>query len=264
MRAPPSRHGVQRRSLLWAAGRGAAWMAAGTAAGMAAGCGTTPPTRFYELRLEPPEAAGTARSAPQAVPDAAVWEVSPTVALPSALDRDVLVVATGSAGLEPLAGHRWAAPLRDSVPRVLLHDLQVLRGPGRVWAAPVPAGVQPTQRLRVELLALQGTADRRLLRLQAQWWWQALNAVNTANTVNAVSAANTANTVNAVNAVSAANAAKAEQRGGVAVSPPAAAPRTASMLLELPLADASVDTLAAAHRLALWRLAQEIARSAGA
>ena len=249
MRAPPSRHGVQRRSLLWAAGRGAAWMAAGTAAGMAAGCGTTPPTRFYELRLEPPEAAGTARSAPQAVPDAAVWEVSPTVALPSALDRDVLVVATGSAGLEPLAGHRWAAPLRDSVPRVLLHDLQVLRGPGRVWAAPVPAGVQPTQRLRVELLALQGTADRRLLRLQAQWWWQALNAVNTAN---------------AVNAVSVANAAKAEQRGGVAVSPPAAAPRTASMLLELPLANASVDTLAAAHRLALWRLAQEIARSAGA
>jgi hypothetical protein len=148
-----------------------------------------------------------------------IWEISPRVPLPGALERDTLVRASGAAGLELLTGHRWAEPLRDAVPRLLLHDLAQLRGGARVWAAPAPPGVAVARRLRVELLALQAAADGRSLNLQAQWWLQETGT-------------------------------------------PASPPRKGQLTLQLPLADAGVDTLAAAHRLALWRLAVQIARTA--
>jgi uncharacterized lipoprotein YmbA len=209
---------MQRRRFVLAAACGAASVA---------GCASSPATRWYELRLDAPDSDGTPPAALAPAPgDMAVWELSPAVGLPAALDRDTLMLASGSAALEPLTGHRWAAPLRESVPRVLLHDLQRLRGAGRVWLAPVPAGVAPTQRLRVELLALQASADRRSLRLQAQWWWQDLAAASATS-------------------------------GGT--SPP----RVNSAALDVAVADGSVDAIAAAHRVALWRLAQRIAQAPG-
>jgi uncharacterized lipoprotein YmbA len=192
-----------------------------------AGCGTSPPTHFYALRLDvPQDADGSADATPGGTGQlqGETWEVSPSVALPPGLDRDTLMVAAGAAGLEPLAGHRWAAPLRETVPRLLLLDLQRLRGPGRVWAAPAPAGVQPARRLRMELLQFQAGPDRSRLTLQAQWAWQAPDAATQAT---------------------------------------ASAPRMVEATLDLRLADASVDTLAAGHRLLLWRLAQRVVATAG-
>ena len=150
---------MNRRALFVTMGVGPALMAMGCA-GTAA-----PPTQWYELRAEPPE--------PRPVPkpgDGAVWEVSGQVRLPGALDRDTLVVSTGAASLVPLAGHRWAEPLRDSIPRLLVADLAVLRGEGLVWRAPAPAGVAVARRLRVEIVALMADEARRALRLQARWW----------------------------------------------------------------------------------------------
>jgi uncharacterized lipoprotein YmbA len=221
-----------RRHCLVAGG----WALAAGSAGALAACGTSPPTRLYELRLEPQQGAEQPQ-APGNTLAGGVWELSPRVALPAALDRDTLQVASGAAGLQPLEGHRWAAPLRDAVPRLLLHDLQRLRGPGRVWQAPVPAGVQPTQRLRVELLQLLASADRRTLQLQAQWWWQAL----------------------------ADRALPPAPLPGASAPPPAllpAAPRAVHATLQLALADTSVDTLAAGHRQLLWQLAQRVVASA--
>jgi uncharacterized protein len=134
------------------------------------GCSTTEPTRWYELRGDLPTQAGSQiKSATRS--DGPVWVVSPRVALPGALDRDTLQVAAGSAVLLPLTGHRWAEPLRDSVPRVLLQDLQTLRGAQNMWAAPVPAGVVAAAELRPELLTLHADVDRRVMRLVARWWW---------------------------------------------------------------------------------------------
>lgn len=184
-----------------------------------AGCATrTEPVRWYELRTEPP-----VPTPPRAADRGEVWEVSRRVRLPGALDRDTLQRASGRASLEALTGHRWAAPLRDSVPRLLLHDLRLLRGPGRVWSAPAPPGVAVQRRLQVEVLTLQAAAGKQALRLQASWWLHATTS-------------------------------------GADASPPL--PRHID--LDVPLADASVDALAAAHRLALWRLAERIAGNAGA
>jgi hypothetical protein len=126
-------------------------------------------------------------------------------------------VPRGQAGLQALDGHRWAEPLRDAVPRLLRQDLAALLGEARVWTAPLPAGVAPTRQLRVELLALQATADRGAVSLQARW-------------------------------------SLADPAG-------AAPPWVEAAQFEVPSAGPEPDALVAAHRLALWRLAERIAAS---
>ena len=132
-----------------------------------AGCGTAaPPPRLYRLAVNAP---GGAASAP-AASTPQTWELAAEVSLPEYLDRETLVVAAGDTRLQALAGHRWAEPLRDSVPRLLRHDLALLRGADRIWAAPAPPGVAIDRVLRLELLALHADALRRELSLQARWW----------------------------------------------------------------------------------------------
>lgn len=97
-------------------------------------------------------------------------EVSGLVRLPGSLDRDVLMVSSGASSLLPLPGHRWAEPLRESVPRRLVADLALLRGEGLVWRAPAPSGANVTRQLRVEIDSLMADSGRRTLRLQARWW----------------------------------------------------------------------------------------------
>lgn len=97
-----------------------------------------------------------------------VWQLMAPVLLPGHLDRDALLVPSGSAGLQPLGGARWAEPLRDAVPRLLRADLSRALG-NPLWSAPLPPGVKPTRQLRVEFLALDVTPDARGVSLQARW-----------------------------------------------------------------------------------------------
>ncbi len=126
-------------------------------------CGTPPPPpQLYQLRSAPPMAVQAQATAPTVQ---LLWPV----AVPELLERDAIVVAQGQAGVQALSGHRWAEPLRDAVPRLLRQDLTLLLGDGRVWVAPLPAGVVVQRQLRVEVLALQADASRSNLQLQARW-----------------------------------------------------------------------------------------------
>ncbi|HEX5684909.1 MAG TPA: PqiC family protein [Ideonella sp.] len=143
------------------------WLSIVVAVGLAACAGSpSPPLRYYQLRLEPPagEAGATRASAPQ--PD--VWQLV-SVRLPDYLDRDALWLAVGANALQPMDGHRWAEPLRATVPRVLAHDLGVLRGADRVWSGSVPAGVAVARQIRVEVLEFGPAPDGRAVRLRARW-----------------------------------------------------------------------------------------------
>jgi uncharacterized protein len=138
-------------------------LTATTAAWLTACAGSSPPPQLYQLRAAAPV------SAAPAVASTGMWQLVLPVRLPEYLDRDALLVPQGQAGLQALAGHRWAEPLRDSVPRLLRQDLATLLGESRVWSAPVPAGVAVTRQLRVEILALEATAERNAVMLQARW-----------------------------------------------------------------------------------------------
>jgi len=91
------------------------------------------------------------------------------VQLAGHLDRDAWVVVRGPGTLQASPQGRWAEPLRDSIPRVLRHDLEHLLGGGRVWNAPLPAGASSTQRLRVDILAFEFDPATQTLHLHARW-----------------------------------------------------------------------------------------------
>lgn len=191
------------------------WAGLAAAAVLAAACGTpAPPSRLFQLRTEAPAAAAVAApAAPQPV-----WELASEVRLPAYLDRETLVVLGGSSQLELLDGQRWAEPLRDALPRLLRHDLALLRGASSVWLAPAPPGVVVQRRLRVEVLSLQASRARAAVVLQARWWFTG-------------------------------------DRDSTAQ------PQALTAELQVPVAGIDDgDEIAAAHRTALWQLAERIAR----
>ena len=192
-----------------------------------AGCGTAlPPPQLYQLRAAPPLGLATppTPATPTLPAGAADARAVPTlqlllpVALPELLDRDAIVLPQGQAGVQALSGHRWAEPLRDAVPRLLRQDLAALLGNGKVWVAPLPAGVVVQRLLRVDVLALQADSTRSSVQLQARWTLS---------------------------------------------DPTGRAPVHIRLeTLTVPVVGADIDALVAAHRLVLWRLAEQLAQGA--
>jgi uncharacterized protein len=176
---------------------------------LAAGCASNvAPPRLYQLRSAPPATA-------QPVPTGELVQLLLPVPLPELLEREVLLVPQGESGVQALAGHRWAEPLRDAVPRLLRQDLTAWLAPAVVWAAPVPPGVVVTRQLRVELLQLLANADRSAVVLQARW------------------------------TLSDPDGRRPAQLQSTQFSVPSGGP--------------DADALVAAHRLALWQLAGQVA-----
>lgn len=136
-------------------------------------CGSSPPVRLHRLPLQADSVSATP-PAPAPAQDAERWELVRDVALPEYLQRELMLVDIGDGRLQALQHDRWAEPLQDAVPRVLLHELSLLRGADRVWAAPAPAGTPVQQRLRVQILALDAQAAQARLVLQARCTWLAL------------------------------------------------------------------------------------------
>jgi uncharacterized protein len=196
-----------RRALLAAAAAGVPLL------GLAA-CGTTPPLRWHRLPLV---AAGAAPADGATASER--WEVVRDLALPEYLQRETMWFDAGGGRLQALAQDRWAEPLQDALPRLLLHDLATLRGSDRVWAAPAPLDVKAQQRLRVQIVALDAQPERARLVLQARCTWQALQPL---------------------------------QSGG-------GASRVHDHRLQEPLADRSAASLVQAHRAAMLALARQIA-----
>jgi uncharacterized protein len=176
--------------------------------------------QLYQLRAEAP--VPTASTNITNITNTAIWQLASPVRVPDYLDRDAILVPQGQAGLQALPGQRWAEPLRESVPRLLRADLGQLLGDNKVWTSPLPPGLVVNKLLRVELLALEANAARNAVVLRARW---SITAVF--------------------------SNADAATRADV--------PQVQTATLTVPSASSDVDSLVAAHRLALWRLAERIA-----
>ncbi len=184
------------------------------------GCaGSSAPVQLYQLRAEAPVAAPA--TGVNTIASKTVWQLALPVKVPDYLDRDAVLVPQGQAGLQALAGQRWAEPLRDSVPRILRADLGALLGEAQVWTAPLPPKLSVNKLLRVEVLALEANAQRNAVVLRARWSITPTDASQTNE-----------------------------------------APLVQTATISVPSATSDVDALVAAHRLALWRLAERIAGAA--
>jgi uncharacterized protein len=160
------------------------------------GCASSSaPVQLYQLRAEAP-----APAASTSMSNIAIWQLASPVRVPDYLDRDAFLVPQGQAGLQALAGQRWAEPLRESVPRLLRADLGQLLGDNKVWTSPLPPGLVVNKLLRAR--------------------WSISNADGATHADN---------------------------------------PQVQTTTLTVPSSSSDVDALVAAHRLALWRLAERIA-----
>ena len=129
------------------------------------GCfSNTPPTQFY--LLPSPTGVDTAPPASAVQRDLTIG-VGP-VTVPPYLDRLQIVTRTSRAKLVLADFDHWAAPLQDTITRVLAEDLSLLIPTDRVVLYPWPRTIDPNYQVTVEVLQFdRGTGSQVVLA--ARW-----------------------------------------------------------------------------------------------
>lgn len=112
-------------------------------------CASSPPTRFYTLSDTPGEAAA---------PAGASQVLITVVSIPGEIDRPELVRRVGPNQLSVAELDRWAAPLDDTIRRVLVDDI----------ARRVPGAVSPPRLVAVDVREFYGDASCNVT-LRAVW-----------------------------------------------------------------------------------------------
>lgn len=123
-----------------------------------AGCGTTVPPRYYTLAAVPPVAAAPAAAVPVRI-------VVGPVNLPDYLDRRPIVTRDSAYAVHLATNDYWAAPLQDTVPRILVADLSARLPADRVESFPELAS---DYRIAVDIDRFDTDADG-LATLTARW-----------------------------------------------------------------------------------------------
>jgi uncharacterized lipoprotein YmbA len=124
-----------------------------------AGCSRSPRVTFYTLNV-----AATPEAAAPALDSAAIGPVT----IPAMLDQPLLVVRTAANQVDILEIHRWAAPLKSEIPRIIAEDLTILLKPTRVSTYPQNAGADATYRILIDIQRFEMTAGETVA-LDALW-----------------------------------------------------------------------------------------------
>jgi len=136
-----------------------------------AGCATPPPAPAL-LYLPGDAPVGAGRQAAATPADSAssegLWRLVTPIALPAALDREAVMVASAPGQWLPWQGLRWAEPLREAVQRVLVVDLAALRG-GTVWPGRLAPGMVAERELRIDIDEWEAALTPGEVRLRARW-----------------------------------------------------------------------------------------------
>jgi len=114
-----------------------------------AGCASSPPMHYYTLTE-------TSASARLSVPDNTVPIRIDRVTIPTELDRSQIVRRLDPTRLQIVEGDRWAAPLDETIRRVLSNDLAARLPPGAVANPNEPAIGEKRQSLAVDISEFYG------------------------------------------------------------------------------------------------------------
>jgi uncharacterized lipoprotein YmbA len=125
-----------------------------------AGCASTPPARHYTLSAEANDSHRLATSQRK------IEIVS--VRIPEVWDRPQIVVTKSSSEVSLNEYHRWAAPLRTEVPRVVTRNLARILDTQTVWLRRDFVGAQPDLRVQVSIEHIDAVPGEAL-QLQAAW-----------------------------------------------------------------------------------------------
>lgn len=125
------------------------------------GCSRSPRVTFYTLNpVGAPEAA-----LPAELIDSV--NIGPVV-LPELYDQPQLVVRLDANRVDILEVHRWAAPLKSEIPRIIAEDLARLLKPARVAAYPQNAALDAEYRIQIDIQRYEMTAGQGVA-LDALW-----------------------------------------------------------------------------------------------
>ncbi len=125
-------------------------------------CGTTPPSRLYTLGGETVASDRVATNAESR----RIELVS--VRIPESWERPQIVLTTSANEVGISEFHRWAAPLKTEVPRVVARDLRGLLGTSDIWLRDDFAGAKPDLRVQVTIERLEAVAGEGV-QLDAVW-----------------------------------------------------------------------------------------------
>jgi uncharacterized lipoprotein YmbA len=131
------------------------------AATLAAGCASTPPLHYYTLTEVP------ATTRLPAADDTVPVRLD-RVTIPTELDRSQLVRRIDATRLQIIDGDRWAAPLDDTIRRVLSGDLAARLPPNMVANPNEPSVGEKRQLLSVDIAEFYGDAACAV-SLRAAW-----------------------------------------------------------------------------------------------
>ncbi len=115
------------------------------------GCSRSPRVTFYTLN-----AAAAPESATQALESVVIGPVT----LPDLLDRPQFVVTVDANRVDILEMHRWAAPLKSELPRIIAANLSLLLKPSRVSVYPQNSGLDAVFRVQIDIQRFEMTEGK--------------------------------------------------------------------------------------------------------
>ena len=124
-----------------------------------AGCSRSPRVSYYTLN-----AVAVPETEAPALGSVAIGPIT----LPEAPDQPLLVVRTAANEVDLLETHRWAAPLKNEIPRIIAGDLTILLKPARVSTYPQNAGIDAGYRILIDIQRFEMTAGKEVT-LDALW-----------------------------------------------------------------------------------------------
>ncbi|HMA80991.1 MAG TPA: PqiC family protein [Candidatus Binatia bacterium] len=123
-----------------------------------AGCASTPASRFYTL---------SAASGPAAPSSNLSIAVGP-VTVPAVVDRPQIVVSMGPNQVRLEEFNRWAAPLQNTIARVVADNLVLMVGTPRVFSAVQTSSVDADYRAVIDVQSFQSAPGEAAI-LDAVW-----------------------------------------------------------------------------------------------
>ena len=130
------------------------------AAVFVAACGTTPSPRLYTL--------GAATSETDRVASEKRRIEIGAVRIPDLWDRPQLVLTKSANEVSFSEFHRWAAPLKAEIPRVVVRDLSRILDNQTIWLREDFAGAKPELRVQVTIERMEAAAGESV-QLDAAW-----------------------------------------------------------------------------------------------
>lgn len=128
-------------------------------AALTAACASSKPTNFYTLSsLTSPSAA---------IPSKYSISVGP-VSVPALVDRSQIVLQNGPNQVYIAEFHRWAAPLKSDIARVVADNLSVLFGAAKVTIFPQQAADDDSYRIVIDIARFESVAGNAAT-LDAGW-----------------------------------------------------------------------------------------------